>query len=77
MLDQVPFGASFGKGLTLKMGQTHTQRYMQPLLERILADEIDPSFVITHRIGLDDGPNAYRNFHEQKDEWIKVVLKMH
>ena len=48
-LDKVPIGAAFNKGLTLKMGQTHVQRYMPPLLERIERGEIDPSFVITHR----------------------------
>lgn len=76
-LDKFPFGAAFGKGLTLKMGQTHTQKYMKPLLDLILADKIDPSFVITHRIKIDDGPEAYKNFHENKDEYIKVVLKLH
>ena len=75
-LDKFPFGAAFGKGLTLKMGQTHTQRYMKPLLERILNDEIDPSFVITHRLRIDDGPDAYKNFNDKKDEYIKIVMKM-
>ncbi|MBX3016377.1 MAG: glutathione-dependent formaldehyde dehydrogenase [Bdellovibrionaceae bacterium] len=76
MLDKVPFGAAFGKGLTLKMGQTHTQKYMPMLLERILKEEIDPSFVITHRIGIDDGPELYKKFNDEKDECIKVVIKM-
>lgn len=76
MLDKVPFGAAFGKALTLKMGQTHTQRYMPLLLERILNEEIDPSFVITHRINIDDGPEHYRKFSDDKDECIKVVIKM-
>ena len=76
LLDKFPLGAAFGKGLTLKMGQTHTQKYMQPLLDRITRGEIDPSFVITHRIQIDQGPEAYKKFHEEKDEWIKVVLKM-
>lgn len=74
-LDKFPFGAAFGKGLTLKMGQTHTQKYMQPLLDLILAEKIDPSFVITHRINIDEGPEAYKNFNEKKDDFIKVVLK--
>lgn len=74
-LDKFPFGAAFGKALTFKMGQTHTQRYMRPLLERILNDEIDPSFVISHRIRIDDGPDAYKNFNEKKDEFTKVVIK--
>lgn len=76
-LDKFPFGAAFGKGLTFKMGQTHTQKYMQPLLERILNDEIDPSFVISHRLHIEDGPEAYQQFNDNKDEYIKVVLKMH
>jgi threonine dehydrogenase-like Zn-dependent dehydrogenase len=76
LLDKVPFGAAFGKGLTMKMGQTHTQRYMKPLLRKIIDNEIDPSFVITHRIGIDQGPEAYKMFHEKKDECIKVVLKL-
>lgn len=75
-LDKLPFGAAFGKGLTFKMGQTHTQRYMQPLLDKIEADAIDPSFVITHRIGIDDGPEAYKTFNDKKDECIKVIIKM-
>ncbi len=77
LLDKVPFGAAFGKGLTLKMGQTHTQKYMKPLLEHILADKIDPSFVITHRIQIDQGPEAYKKFNEEKDEYIKVIIGMH
>lgn len=77
LLDKVPFGAAFGKGLTLKMGQTHTQKYMKPLLERILAEEIDPSFVITHRVKIEDGPAAYKVFHEEKSECIKVIINMH
>jgi threonine dehydrogenase-like Zn-dependent dehydrogenase len=77
LLDKIPFGAAFGKGLTLKMGQTHTQRYMKPLLDRILKGEIDPSFVITHRVQIEEGPDMYKLFSDQKDECIKVVLKMH
>lgn len=76
-LDKFPFGAAFGKGLTFKMGQTHTLRYMKPLLDLVLAEKIDPSFVITHRITLDDGPKAYKTFNDKKNECIKVVLKMH
>ncbi len=76
VIDKFPFGAAFGKGLTMKMGQTHTQRYMKPLLDRILNDEIDPSVIISHRLKLEDGPEAYKNFHENKSECIKVVMKM-
>ncbi len=76
MLDNVPFGAAFGKGLTLKMGQTHTQKYMQPLLKKIVAGEVDPSTVITHRVQIEQGPTAYKTFSDQKNECIKVVIKM-
>jgi threonine dehydrogenase-like Zn-dependent dehydrogenase len=76
-LDKVPFGAAFGKGLTFKMGQTHVMRYLRPLLERIERGQIDPSFVITHRLPIDDAPAAYKMFRDKKDECIKVVLKPH
>lgn len=75
-LDKIPFGAAFSKGLTFKMGQTHTQKYMKPLLDRVLADEIDPSFVITHRVKIEDGPESYKLFNENKSECIKVVMTM-
>ncbi len=74
-LDKVPFGAAFNKGLTLKMGQTHMHKYMGPLLERIQKNEIDPSFVITHRLRLEDAPDGYEIFKHKQDECIKVVLK--
>ena len=63
------------KALTIKSGQTHVQRYLGPLLERILKNEIDPSFVVTHRMRLDDAPEAYRTFSNKEDECIKIVLK--
>jgi threonine dehydrogenase-like Zn-dependent dehydrogenase len=59
-LDKIPFGAAFQKGLTFRMGQTHMMQYMQPLLDRIERGDIDPSFVITHRLPLDDAPRAYK-----------------
>jgi threonine dehydrogenase-like Zn-dependent dehydrogenase len=74
-LDKVPFGAAFAKALTFKMGQTHVHRYLRPLLERIERGEIDPSFVITHRMSLDDAPHGYDIFKHKEDECIKVVLK--
>ena len=74
-LDKVPLGAAFDKGLTLRMGQTHVQRYMPPLLDRIERGEIDPSFVITHRLRLDDAPGAYKMFRDKQDDCIKVVMK--
>jgi threonine dehydrogenase-like Zn-dependent dehydrogenase len=75
LLDKIPFGAAFAKGLTLKMGQTHVHRYMRPLLDRIDRGEIDPSFVITHRFNLSDAPTAYETFLHNKDECVKVVMK--
>ncbi len=74
-LDKVPMGAAFQKGLTFKMGQTHMMRYMQPLLERIEKGEIDPSFVITHKVPLDKAADMYYTFRDKQDECIKVVLK--
>ncbi|HYS93427.1 MAG TPA: zinc-dependent alcohol dehydrogenase [Candidatus Acidoferrales bacterium] len=74
-LDKIPFGAAMGKGLTLKTGQTHVPRYHQLLLGKIEAGEIDPSFVVTHRLPLEEGPEAYRMFRDKKDGCIKVVLK--
>lgn len=75
LLDHMPMGAAMNKGLTLKMGQTHVQRYLEPLLETIESGQIDPSFVITHRLGLEDGPQAYKTFRDKEDGCIKVVLK--
>ncbi|MBZ5759520.1 MULTISPECIES: zinc-dependent alcohol dehydrogenase [Rhizobium] len=70
----VALGAAFGKALTFKMGQTHVQRHLEPLMKRILEGEIDPSFIITHRIGLEDGPEAYKTFRDKKDGCVKVVI---
>jgi len=74
MLDRFPFGAAFGKGLTIRAGQTHVPKYMKPLLERIANGEVDPSFVITHRFNLNEAPYAYEIFRNKEDECIKVVL---
>ena len=63
------------QGLTIKTGQTHVQRYLQPLLDRIQRGEIDPSFVITHRLPLESAPAAYEIFQRKQDDCIKVVLK--
>lgn len=68
-------GAAFGKGLTLRMGQTHVQNYLEPLLARIQQGDIDPSFLITHRMSLQEAPEAYQMFRDHHDECIKVVLK--
>lgn len=74
MVDKIPFGAFVNKGLTMRSGQTHVHRYLQPLLGRIESGEIDPSFVITHRLKLDDAPEAYKTFRDKKDGCIKVVM---
>ncbi|MCB9788544.1 MAG: glutathione-dependent formaldehyde dehydrogenase [Deltaproteobacteria bacterium] len=73
-LDAVPFGAAMNKGLTWKMGQTHMQHYMKPLLERVQGGEIDLSTIITHRLPLDRAPEGYATFQAKKDGCIKVVL---
>lgn len=75
LLDHIPFGAAMNKGLTFRMGQTHTQRYMEPLLARIENGEIDPSFVITHKAPLEEGPELYKTFRDKKDGCIKVVIQ--
>ena len=75
VVDKLPFGAAMNKGLTMKMGQTHVQRYLPLLLGKIESGEIDPSFVITHRLKLNDAPKAYETFRDKKDGCIKVVLQ--
>lgn len=74
-IDKFPFGPLMNKGLTVKAGQTHVQRYLRPLLKKIEEKKIDPSFVITHRVKLEDAPEAYKTFRDKKDGCIKVVLK--
>jgi threonine dehydrogenase-like Zn-dependent dehydrogenase len=73
-IDKVPFGAIVNKAITVKSGQTHVHRYLRPLLERIEKGDIDPSFVITHRVALDEVPQAYQTFRDKQDECIKVVI---
>jgi threonine dehydrogenase-like Zn-dependent dehydrogenase len=74
-IDKFPMGSVMNRSLTIKSGQTHVQRYMRPLLERIEKGEIDPSFVITHRMRLEDAPRAYEMFVNKEDDCEKVVLK--
>ena len=74
-VDKVPLGSLMNKGLTLKTGQTHVQRYLEPLLQRIEEGDIDPSFVVTHTVPIDAGPDMYRTFRAKEDSCIKVVLK--
>lgn len=75
LIDKIPFGASMNKGLTWRMGQTHVNRWTDLLLEHILEGRIDPSFVITHKVGLNQGPDMYTTFRDKLDGCIKVVLK--
>jgi len=75
LIDKIPFGASMNKGLTWKMGQTHVNRWTDELLHRIQEGQIDPSFVITHTVPLEDGPGMYKTFRDKEDGCIKVVLK--
>jgi threonine dehydrogenase-like Zn-dependent dehydrogenase len=74
LLDKMNFGAAFGKGLTLKMGQTHVHKYLPQLLSVIEEGKIDPSFVISHRLPLEDASIAYDKFNTEKEDWRKVVL---
>lgn len=74
-LDKFPLGAVMQKGLQLRTGQTHVQHYGQDLLARILEGGIDTTFLISHRLPLEQGPEGYRNFHDNQNEWTKVVLK--
>jgi threonine dehydrogenase-like Zn-dependent dehydrogenase len=73
-LDKVPFGAAFGKGVQMRMGQTHMHKYMKPLLERIEKGQIDPSFVISHRITLDQVPQMYEVWRDKKEHVTKIVI---
>jgi len=75
LLDKFPSGAFMNKGLQLRAGQAHVQKYLKPLYEHIRNGDIDPSFVVTHRLGLDQASNAYETFKHKQDECVKVVLK--
>ncbi len=74
-VDKFPMGAVVNRSLTIRSGQTHVQRYMRPLLERIQNGEIDPTFIITHQMGLEDGPRGYDIFKHKQDNCEKVILK--
>jgi threonine dehydrogenase-like Zn-dependent dehydrogenase len=73
--DKMPIGALMQKALTLRTGQTHVHRYLKPLLSRIENGDIDPSFVITHRLPLDEAPAGYATFRDKRDNCIKVVMR--
>ncbi|MCC8405267.1 glutathione-dependent formaldehyde dehydrogenase [Paraburkholderia sp. MMS20-SJTN17] len=75
LIDKIPFGAAMNKGLTFRMGQTHVNRWTDDLLKRIQEGQIDPSFVITHTVPLEKGPDMYKVFRDKEDGCIKVVMK--
>jgi threonine dehydrogenase-like Zn-dependent dehydrogenase len=68
-------GAVLNRGLTIKAGQCHVHRYLRPLLERIQNGDIDPSFVVSHHMSLEDAPRGYDMFKHKEDDCVKVVLK--
>lgn len=74
-MDKMPIGSVMNRSLTIRTGQAPVQRYMRPLLERIQAGDIDPAAIITHRLPLDDAPEAYKIFRDKEDECVKVVLR--
>ena len=74
LLDKVPFGAAFGKGITMKMGQTNMHNYMKPLLDRIELGQIDPSYIISHRITLEQAPAMYKVWRDKKENVTKIVI---
>jgi threonine dehydrogenase-like Zn-dependent dehydrogenase len=74
LVDKFPIGAVMNRGLTIRTGQCHVHRYLRPLLERIQNGEIDPSFIITHRLPLDEAPRGYELFKNKQDDCLKVVL---
>jgi threonine dehydrogenase-like Zn-dependent dehydrogenase len=73
--DKFPVGAFMEKGLTMKTGQTHVQRYLKPLLEQIEQGKIDTTFLISHHAPLEQAPEMYRNWHDDQDQYTKIVLK--
>jgi threonine dehydrogenase-like Zn-dependent dehydrogenase len=75
LLDKIPFGAAMNKGLTIRMGQTHVNRWTDDLLRRIEESQIDPSFVVTHTARLEEGPQMYQTFRDKTGGCVKVVLK--
>jgi threonine dehydrogenase-like Zn-dependent dehydrogenase len=74
MMDKFPIGAVMNRSLTIKTGQEHVHRYMRPLLQRIRNGDIDPTFIISHRLSLEEAPNGYELFKHKQDECAKVVL---
>jgi threonine dehydrogenase-like Zn-dependent dehydrogenase len=74
-VDKFPMGALMNRGLTVRAGQCHVHKYMRPLLEHIENGDLDPTFIVTHRLGLEEAPSAYETFKHKEDECVKVVLK--
>ena len=74
LLDKIPFGAAHAKSLTFKMGQTHVHRYLRPLLDKIVAGQINPAGIITHRLKLDDAAEGYKMFKAKNDGCVKIVM---
>jgi threonine dehydrogenase-like Zn-dependent dehydrogenase len=74
-MDKFPIGSLMNRSLTVRTGQCHVHRYLRPLLQRIQNGEIDPSFVISHTMPLDDAPRGYEMFKHKLDDCTKVVLK--
>jgi threonine dehydrogenase-like Zn-dependent dehydrogenase len=74
LVDKIPFGALMNKGLTVRTGQTHVNRYIDQLMQLVQEGQIDPSFVITHHGRLEDGPEMYRTFRDKQDGCVKVVM---
>jgi len=74
-VDKFPIGSIMNRSLTIRSGQCHVQRYLKPLLDRVERGEIDPSFIVTHRLKLDEAPKGYDLFLHKRDECVKVVLR--
>ena len=75
MTDKFPLGALMEKGLQVRSGQTHVQRYLKDLLEKIEDGTLDTTFMISHRLPLEDAARGYKCFHDEQNDWTKVVLK--
>jgi len=75
MTDKFPLGALMEKGLQVRSGQTHVQKYTKPLLDKIEDGTLDTTFLISHRLPLEEAPRGYKNFREEQDSWTKVILK--
>jgi threonine dehydrogenase-like Zn-dependent dehydrogenase len=75
LVDKIPMGQAMNKGLTFRMAQAHVPRWTDDLLRRIEDDQIDPSFVITHKVDLSKGPEMYRTFRDKADGCVKVMLR--